>query len=72
MDTRTSLAAAACQRAEVVSRQSADRQCGPQQGLKGRLSTRQAEIDELLARYLGVKGPWTEESPKRIYDPATI
>ncbi len=41
-------------------------------GLKGRLSTRQAQIDELLARYLGIKGPWISVPPKRIGEPASI
>lgn len=41
-------------------------------GLRGRLSARQAEIDALLARCLGVKGPWISVPPKRISDPASI
>ncbi|WP_421865297.1 phytanoyl-CoA dioxygenase family protein [Parvibaculum sp.] len=41
-------------------------------GLRGHLSSRQAQIDELLARYLGVKGPWVSVPPKRIVDTASI
>lgn len=41
-------------------------------GLKGHLSTRQAQIDAVLARYLGLKGPWVAVPPKRLYDPASI
>ncbi|MEQ9226350.1 MAG: phytanoyl-CoA dioxygenase family protein [Parvibaculum sp.] len=40
-------------------------------GIRGHLSTRQAELDALLARF-GMKGPWVEVPPKRITDPATI
>ena len=41
-------------------------------GLKGHLSTRQAQLEAMLAQYLGVKGPWTEVTPKRLADPASI
>jgi hypothetical protein len=40
-------------------------------GLKGRLSTRQAQIEAVLSQ-LGAKGPWAEVPPKRIADPASI
>lgn len=41
-------------------------------GLKGHLSTRQAQLDAALARLLGIKGPWVEVPPKRLSDPASI
>ena len=40
-------------------------------GLKGHLSTRQAQAEAMLSR-LGVKGPWVEVPPKRLADPASI
>lgn len=41
-------------------------------GIKGHLSTRQAQLDAALERFFGMKGPWVEVPPKRIADPASI
>jgi hypothetical protein len=41
-------------------------------GLSGRLSGRQAQGEALLRSLLGVRGPWVEVEPTRLYDPPSI
>lgn len=40
-------------------------------GIRGKLSTRQAQIDGLLERF-GIRGPWKDVPAKRLVDPPSI